>query len=55
MSQTTPFTGGDILRPFSGEVEFSPPTEQHGAVLFLTRSEQDGRVWEAAVIRVRCA
>jgi hypothetical protein len=47
--------GGDTLRPFSGEVEFSAPTEQSGAVVFLTRSEQDGRVWEAAVIRVRFA
>ena len=47
--------GGDVLRPFSGEVEFSAPSEQSGAVVFLTRSEQDGRVWEAAVIRVRFA
>jgi hypothetical protein len=45
--------GGDMLRPFSGEVEFSTPTEQYGAVVFLTRSEQDGRVWDAAVVRVR--
>jgi hypothetical protein len=45
--------GGDILRPFSGEVGFSTPTEQYGAVVFLTHSEQDGRVWEAAVVRVR--
>lgn len=44
--------GGDVLRPFSGEIEFSTPTEQYGAMVFLTRSERDGRVWEAAVLRV---
>jgi Immunoglobulin-like domain of bacterial spore germination len=44
--------GGDILRPFSGEIGFSAPTEQHGAAVFLTHSEEDGRVWEAAVVRV---
>jgi hypothetical protein len=44
--------GGDVPRPFSGEVELSTPTEPYGAVVFLTRSEQDGRVWEAAVVRV---
>ena len=47
--------GGDILRPFSGVIEFSTPTERYGAVVFLTRSERDGRVWEAAVVRIRFA
>jgi hypothetical protein len=47
--------GGDIIRPFSGDIEFSIPTEPYGAVVFLTRSEQDGRVWEASVVRVRFA
>jgi hypothetical protein len=44
--------GGDILRPFSGQITFSRPSADYGAVVFLTRSEQDGRVWEATVIRV---
>lgn len=44
--------GGDIPRPFSGEIDFSAPTQPYGAVLFLTRSEQDGQVWQAAVLRV---
>jgi hypothetical protein len=44
--------GGDVPRPFTGEVAYTPPTTEHGAVLFLTRSEEDGRVWEAAVVRV---
>lgn len=47
--------GGDIIRPFSGDIEFSIPTEPYGAVVFLTRSEQDGRVWEAGVVRVSFA
>jgi len=47
--------GGDILRPFSGEIEFTHPTAAYGAVVFLTRSEEDGRVWEAAVVRVSFA
>jgi hypothetical protein len=47
--------GGDIPRPFSGEIEFSAPTAQYGAIVFLTRSEEDGRVWEAAVLRVSFA
>lgn len=45
--------GGDILRPFSGQITFSRPSADYGAVVFLTRSEQDGRVWEATVVRVR--
>jgi hypothetical protein len=45
--------GGDVPRPFSGQITFSPPTADHGALVFLTRSEEDGRVWEASVIRVR--
>jgi hypothetical protein len=47
--------GGDVPRPFSGQISFSSPTADHGALVFLTRSEQDGRVWEAGVIRVRFA
>ena len=45
--------GGDVARPFSGQVDFSTPTAERGALVFLTRSEQDGAVWEAAVVRVR--
>lgn len=47
--------GGDVARPFSGEVAFAPPDGDSGAVLFLTHSAEDGRVWEAAVVRVRFA
>ena len=45
--------GGDVARPFSGQIEFSTPTAARGAVVFLTRSAEDGAVWEAAVVRVR--
>jgi Immunoglobulin-like domain of bacterial spore germination len=44
--------GGDVSRPFSGEIAFSSPTAAHGAVVFLTHSAEDGRVREAAVMRV---
>jgi hypothetical protein len=47
--------GGDVARPFSGEIGFSAPSASHGAVVFLTRNEADGRVWEAAVLRVSFA
>jgi hypothetical protein len=47
--------GGDVPRPFSGQIAFSPPTVDHGALVFLTHSAEDGRVWEAAVIRLRFA
>jgi hypothetical protein len=45
--------GGDVERPFEGQVEFSAPTADGGALVLLTRSAEDGRVWQAAVTRVR--
>jgi hypothetical protein len=45
--------GGDELRPFEGSIAFDRPTEAFGAVVFLTRSGEDGRVWQASVVRVR--
>jgi hypothetical protein len=42
--------GGDTIRPFSSDIEFSIPTGPHGAVVFLTHGERDGRVWEAGVV-----
>ena len=41
------------MRPFSGEVEFTTPSTDRGAVVFLTTSAEDGRVWQASVLRVR--
>jgi hypothetical protein len=45
--------GGDVPRPFAGQVTFSPPTADYGALVFLTNSGENGQVWEAAVMRVR--
>jgi hypothetical protein len=47
--------GGDILRPFSGELEFSTPTERFGALVFREFSEEDGRVLDATVVRIAFA
>jgi hypothetical protein len=44
--------GGDMVRPFSGEVEFTAQTTERGALILLTDSAEDGRVWQAVVIRV---
>lgn len=45
--------GGDQMRPFEGTIGFDPPTASFGALVLLTRSAEDGQVWEAAAIRVR--
>ena len=45
--------GGDEMRPFAGEVSVAPGSGGNGAVVFLTHSAEDGRVWQAAARRVR--
>jgi hypothetical protein len=45
--------GGDAMRPFAGDIAFETPGAPAGALVLLTRSAEDGRVWEAAVLRVR--
>jgi hypothetical protein len=41
---------------FDGEIEFLRfPTQKFGAILLTTASAEDGRLWEAAVVRVRFA
>jgi hypothetical protein len=47
--------GGDVPRPFTGQVSFSPPAADYGALVFLTNSGENGQVWAAAVMRVRFA
>jgi Immunoglobulin-like domain of bacterial spore germination len=44
--------GGDVARPFSGEVEFATPTAERGALVLHTTSAEDGRVWQAVVTRI---
>lgn len=44
--------GGDVMRPFSGSISFSAPSQPHGALVLVTHSAEDGRVWQASVQRV---
>jgi hypothetical protein len=44
--------GDGTLGPFSKDVAFSSPGSGGGAVVFTTLSMEDGRVWEAGVVRV---
>ena len=48
-------TGGatEQLEPFSGEVEFDAADAEWGALALTTTSAEDGRVWQATVVRVR--
>lgn len=48
-------TGGatEQLEPFSGEIEFDAGDAEWGALSLTTTSAEDGRVWQATVIRVR--
>jgi spore germination protein GerM len=45
--------GGDILRPFAGDVAFETAPAPTGAVIFLTESAENGEVWSAVVVRVQ--
>lgn len=46
--------GGDMLRPFSGDVTFRAPTKPAGAVVFTEISQADGQsVLRASVVKVR--
>ena len=45
--------GGDVMRPFTGQVDFSPPSATYGALVLASHSAIDGRVWEATVVRVQ--
>ena len=46
-------SGGGELGPFSGEVEFDAGDAEWGALALTTTSAEDGRVWQATVVRVR--
>jgi hypothetical protein len=45
-------SGGTELGPFEGSIPFETPAEGWGAVIFFTTSAEDGRVWQAATVRV---
>lgn len=44
--------GGSEMGPFADEIAFQRPTGRYGTVVLYTTSAEDGRVWEAAVLRV---
>jgi hypothetical protein len=45
---------GDFA-PFDAMVEFAAPRASAGTVVLFTQSMEDGRMWEASVVRVRFA
>jgi hypothetical protein len=47
--------GGDMLRPFAGQIGFRYPVGGTGSILFAERSAANGDVLAATVIRVRFA
>jgi len=47
--------GDGVLGDFDDSIEFAPPSEPAGAVVFYTESAEDGSVLEATVVRVAFA
>jgi len=45
--------GGDMLRPFDGQISFRAPTGTTGSIIFAELSAANGEVSRATVIRVR--
>ncbi len=45
--------GGDVPRPFQGQISFRPPTGTTGSIIFAELSAANGEVSRATVIRVR--
>jgi len=45
--------GGDVLRPFSGDIAFRAPSKPAGALVFNDFSAADGQLLRATVVRVR--
>lgn len=45
-------SGDGTLGPFEGSVTFTAPAARDGALVLLTTSAEDGRVWEAGAIRL---
>jgi len=45
--------GGDVLRPYSGDVTFRAAGKPAGAMVFTEVSAADGTILRAAVVRVR--
>jgi len=45
--------GGDMLRPFAGQISFGHPAGDTGSIIFAERSAANGDVLAATVVRVR--
>jgi Immunoglobulin-like domain of bacterial spore germination len=45
--------GGDMLRPFAGQISFARPAGDTGSIIFAERSAANGDVLAATVVRVR--
>jgi hypothetical protein len=45
--------GGDVPRPFHGELDVAIGSGRSGAIVLRTSSADDGRTWEVAAIAVR--
>jgi hypothetical protein len=59
-SSATPVATGYVtgamgeMGPFDSTIAFSrPPTGRYGAIVMTTTSMEDGRLWEAGVVRIR--
>jgi hypothetical protein len=46
-------SGDAELRPFAADLGYEAPDAELGAVALTTSSAEDGRIWEASVVRVR--
>ncbi|HEY7071141.1 MAG TPA: Gmad2 immunoglobulin-like domain-containing protein [Acidimicrobiales bacterium] len=44
--------GGDVMRPFSGDIAFGSPTQPYGALVLVSHSGENGQVVQASVQRV---
>jgi hypothetical protein len=44
--------GGDMMRPFSGSIAFSTPTQPYGALVLVSHSGENGQIVQASVQRV---
>jgi hypothetical protein len=44
--------GGDVMRPFTGSIDFARPATSHGALVLFTRSMENGEIWTASVVRI---
>lgn len=45
-------SGDGVLGPFEGDIRFDAAGGRWGVVVFSTASAEDGRIWEATVVRV---